>query len=161
MTQKARTLLKCTTRDKNVLTITATITFVIIIASVPVVLHFVTCNFKSFVSFILDYSCSYWKGRVPRQGWLYLSVNYMCFYSFLMGKEARLVIRWLDVVVWTMLLLSLVNSGTLCRLIPTFQKWSTYRGELLGSESAKIRSKNEAKGEWIYKDSQAMICHVC
>lgn len=44
------------------------------------------------------YSCSYWKGRVPRQGWLYLSVNYMCFYSFLMGKEARLVIRWLDVV---------------------------------------------------------------
>lgn len=44
------------------------------------------------------YSCSFWKGRVPRQGWLYLSVNYMCFYSFLMGKEARLVIRWLDVV---------------------------------------------------------------
>ena len=49
--------------------------------------------------FFSDYSCSFWKGRVPRQGWLYLSVNYMCFYSFLMGKEARLVIRWLDVVV--------------------------------------------------------------
>ncbi|XP_032223477.2 TBC1 domain family member 9 [Nematostella vectensis] len=43
------------------------------------------------------YSCSYWKGRVPRQGWLYLSVNHLCFYSFLMGKEARLVIRWTDV----------------------------------------------------------------
>lgn len=33
------------------------------------------------------YSCSYWKGRVPRQGWLYLAVNHLCFYSFLLGKE--------------------------------------------------------------------------
>uniref|UniRef100_UPI00398EBC47 TBC1 domain family member 9B isoform X2 n=1 Tax=Pristiophorus japonicus TaxID=55135 RepID=UPI00398EBC47 len=43
------------------------------------------------------YSCSYWKGRVPRQGWVYLSVNHLCFYSFLLGKEVRLVIRWVDV----------------------------------------------------------------
>jgi len=43
------------------------------------------------------YSCSYWKGKVPRQGWMYLSVNHLCFYSFLMGKEAKLVIRWSDV----------------------------------------------------------------
>lgn len=33
------------------------------------------------------YSCSYWKGRVPRQGWLYLSINHLCFYSFLLGRE--------------------------------------------------------------------------
>lgn len=33
------------------------------------------------------YSCSFWKGRVPRQGWLYLSINHLCFYSFLLGKE--------------------------------------------------------------------------
>ncbi|RDD38887.1 TBC1 domain family member 9 [Trichoplax sp. H2] len=44
------------------------------------------------------YSCSYWKGKVPRQGWLYLSINHLSFYSFLMGKEARVVIRWTDVV---------------------------------------------------------------
>lgn len=36
------------------------------------------------------YSCSYWKGRVPRQGWLYLSVNHLCFYSFLLGKEGEI-----------------------------------------------------------------------
>nr|XP_039264646.1 TBC1 domain family member 9-like [Styela clava] len=43
------------------------------------------------------YSCSYWKGKVPRQGWMYLSVNHLCFYSFLLGKEAKLIIRWVDV----------------------------------------------------------------
>ncbi|XP_051892444.1 LOW QUALITY PROTEIN: TBC1 domain family member 9 [Pristis pectinata] len=44
------------------------------------------------------YSCSYWKGRVPRQGWMYLSINHLCFYSFLLGKEAKLVIRWADII---------------------------------------------------------------
>ncbi|XP_062333172.1 TBC1 domain family member 9B isoform X1 [Osmerus eperlanus] len=43
------------------------------------------------------YSCSYWKGRVPRQGWAYLSVNHLCFYSFLLGKEVTLVVQWTDV----------------------------------------------------------------
>ncbi|XP_036279562.1 TBC1 domain family member 9 isoform X2 [Pipistrellus kuhlii] len=43
------------------------------------------------------YSCSYWKGKVPRQGWMYLSINHLCFYSFLMGREAKLVIRWVDI----------------------------------------------------------------
>ncbi|XP_075994456.1 TBC1 domain family member 9B [Genypterus blacodes] len=43
------------------------------------------------------YSCSYWKGRVPRQGWLYLSINHLCFYSFLLGKEVTLVVQWTDV----------------------------------------------------------------
>ncbi|XP_051506494.1 TBC1 domain family member 9B-like isoform X1 [Myxocyprinus asiaticus] len=43
------------------------------------------------------YPCSYWKGRVPRQGWIYLSINHLCFYSFLLGKEVSLVIQWTDV----------------------------------------------------------------
>uniref|UniRef100_A0A8C9WE25 TBC1 domain family member 9B n=1 Tax=Scleropages formosus TaxID=113540 RepID=A0A8C9WE25_SCLFO len=43
------------------------------------------------------YSCSYFKGRVPRQGWVYLSVNHLCFYSFLLGKEVTLVVQWTDV----------------------------------------------------------------
>ncbi|KAK1904133.1 TBC1 domain family member 9B [Dissostichus eleginoides] len=39
----------------------------------------------------------FWKGRVPRQGWLYLSVNHLCFYSFLLGKEVTLVVQWSEV----------------------------------------------------------------
>lgn len=35
------------------------------------------------------YSCSYWKGRVPCQGWLYLSTNFLSFYSFLLGSESK------------------------------------------------------------------------
>lgn len=40
------------------------------------------------------YSCSYWKGKVPRQGWVYLSINHLCFYSFLMGREGMFSVEW-------------------------------------------------------------------
>uniref|UniRef100_H2U7T1 TBC1 domain family member 8B n=1 Tax=Takifugu rubripes TaxID=31033 RepID=H2U7T1_TAKRU len=43
------------------------------------------------------YSCSYWKGKVPCQGWLYLSTNFLCFYSFLLGSEVKLIISWDEV----------------------------------------------------------------
>ncbi|KOB64627.1 putative ypt/rab gtpase activating protein, partial [Operophtera brumata] len=43
------------------------------------------------------YSCSYWKGKIPRQGWIYLSVHYMCFYSYIFGKKTAIKIRWADV----------------------------------------------------------------
>ncbi|KAJ0180398.1 hypothetical protein K1T71_003802 [Dendrolimus kikuchii] len=43
------------------------------------------------------YSCSYWKGKMPRQGWMYLSVHYMCFYSFIFGRKTAIKIRWADV----------------------------------------------------------------
>ncbi|XP_073405868.1 TBC1 domain family member 9 isoform X1 [Dendrobates tinctorius] len=62
------------------------------------------------------YSCSYWKGRVPRQGWMYLSINHLCFYSFLLGKEAKLVIRWVDIT-------QLEKTATL--LLPDVIKVST------------------------------------
>ncbi|NWR74722.1 TBC9B protein, partial [Centropus unirufus] len=67
------------------------------------------------------YSCSYWKGRVPRQGWLYLTVNHLCFYSFLLGKEVTLVIQWVDVT-------QLEKNATL--LFPECIKVSTRDGEL-------------------------------
>ncbi|KAL2095194.1 hypothetical protein ACEWY4_009913 [Coilia grayii] len=43
------------------------------------------------------YSCSYWRGRVPCQGWLYLSTNFLCFYSYLLGNEVKLVISWVEI----------------------------------------------------------------
>ncbi|XP_059514820.1 TBC1 domain family member 8 isoform X2 [Myotis daubentonii] len=43
------------------------------------------------------YSCCCWKGRVPRQGWLYLSAHHLCFYSCFLGKELKLVIPWVDI----------------------------------------------------------------
>uniref|UniRef100_A0A3P9A3X7 TBC1 domain family member 9 n=1 Tax=Esox lucius TaxID=8010 RepID=A0A3P9A3X7_ESOLU len=66
------------------------------------------------------YSCSYWKGKVPRQGWLYLSINHICFYSYLLGKEAKLVIRWADIT-------QLEKSATL--LLPDAVKVSTRAAE--------------------------------
>ncbi|XP_054160913.1 TBC1 domain family member 9-like [Oppia nitens] len=43
------------------------------------------------------YSCSYWNGKLPRQGWVYLSVNHLCFYSYLFGKELKIIIKWVDI----------------------------------------------------------------
>ncbi|XP_061923385.1 TBC1 domain family member 8 [Entelurus aequoreus] len=57
-------------------------------------LHFHLPSSEKLVTF---YSCSCWKGRVPRQGFLYLSINHMAFYSFLLGKEVKFVIPWAEV----------------------------------------------------------------
>ncbi|XP_028316318.1 TBC1 domain family member 9B-like [Gouania willdenowi] len=43
------------------------------------------------------YSCSLWRGRVPRQGWIYLSVNHLCFQSLPLGREVSLVVPWAEV----------------------------------------------------------------
>ncbi|CAF3962425.1 unnamed protein product, partial [Rotaria sp. Silwood2] len=46
-----------------------------------------------------DYSCSYWHGCVRRQGYLYLSVNYLYFHSDLFGKEITILIKFADIIV--------------------------------------------------------------
>lgn len=43
------------------------------------------------------FSFSYWKSRLPRQGWLYLSVNHMCFYAYILARETKLTVRWTDI----------------------------------------------------------------
>lgn len=43
------------------------------------------------------YSCSWWKGRLPSQGWMYLSINYLTFYSYVLGRESKLLLRWTDI----------------------------------------------------------------
>uniref|UniRef100_A0A8C5ACA1 TBC1 domain family member 8 n=1 Tax=Gadus morhua TaxID=8049 RepID=A0A8C5ACA1_GADMO len=46
---------------------------------------------------VAQFPCCCWKGRVPRQGVLYLSTNHMAFYSFLLGKEGLFVVPWAEV----------------------------------------------------------------
>ena len=43
------------------------------------------------------YPCALVSKMIPWQGWLYLSKNHCCFYSFLVGKEKKMIIRWTDV----------------------------------------------------------------
>ncbi|XP_023332469.1 TBC1 domain family member 9 [Eurytemora carolleeae] len=43
------------------------------------------------------YSCTLWQGRIPLQGWLYLTVNNLAFYSFILGSETKILFRWTDV----------------------------------------------------------------
>ncbi|XP_062934180.1 TBC1 domain family member 8 isoform X2 [Cynocephalus volans] len=54
-------------------------------------------NFPEAEKLVTYYSCCCWKGRVPRQGWLYLSINHLSFYSFFLGKELKLVVPWVDI----------------------------------------------------------------
>eukprot|EP00047_Mylnosiga_fluctuans_P010166 m.14890 g.14890 ORF g.14890 m.14890 type:complete len:1101 (-) comp2984_c0_seq1:172-3474(-) len=44
------------------------------------------------------YSCTYVSDAMPKQGWLYVTLNHLCYYSYIMGKEHRIVLPWTDVV---------------------------------------------------------------
>ncbi|CAL9689744.1 unnamed protein product [Knipowitschia caucasica] len=57
--------------------------------------HFSLPSSEKLVTY---FSCCCWKGRVPRQGFLFLSTNHVSFYSFLLGKEVKFVIPWAEVV---------------------------------------------------------------
>ena len=43
------------------------------------------------------YSCTCWNGRLPAQGWIYLTVHHLAFYSFLLGVETKVLLRWTDI----------------------------------------------------------------
>ncbi|KAI6214036.1 hypothetical protein M3Y94_00221400 [Aphelenchoides besseyi] len=43
------------------------------------------------------YSATYWLGRTPIQGKLYLSVNYLGFYSFIVANETKVLIKFYDI----------------------------------------------------------------
>ncbi|XP_037933596.1 TBC1 domain family member 9 [Teleopsis dalmanni] len=41
------------------------------------------------------YSCTY-VNKIPRQGHLYISLNHICFYSYMLGQETKRVIRFAE-----------------------------------------------------------------
>ena len=36
--------------------------------------------------------------KVPRQGYIYLSLNYICFYSYILGMEIKLRFRYSELI---------------------------------------------------------------
>lgn len=45
------------------------------------------------------YSATCWEGRKPIQGKLYFSVNFLCFYSFIVGQQTKIQVRWTEITV--------------------------------------------------------------
>ncbi len=45
------------------------------------------------------YSCRHMSGGgvLPAQGWMYLTVNHLAFYSYMLGKETKFLLRWTDI----------------------------------------------------------------
>ncbi|XP_065094119.1 TBC1 domain family member 9 [Ochlerotatus camptorhynchus] len=64
------------------------------------------------------YSCSYIK-RVPRQGQMYLSLNHLCFYSYIFGAESKLRFRYNE-------LTDIKKSGTMITIKTTQNKEYTF-----------------------------------
>ncbi|XP_040580155.1 TBC1 domain family member 9 [Lepeophtheirus salmonis] len=46
---------------------------------------------------VFYYSCAFWKGRFPYQGWMYLTVNNLAFHYYMWKKETKFLVRWTDV----------------------------------------------------------------
>ncbi|KAL1376620.1 hypothetical protein pipiens_016794 [Culex pipiens pipiens] len=67
---------------------------------------------------VSHYSCSYIK-KVPRQGQLYLSLNHLCFYSYLFGAESKLRFRYNE-------LTDIKKSGNMITIKTTQMKEYTF-----------------------------------
>ncbi|XP_054734320.1 TBC1 domain family member 9 [Anastrepha obliqua] len=42
------------------------------------------------------YACTYVKNKIPHQGNLYISLNHICFYSYILGSQTKRVIRFAE-----------------------------------------------------------------
>lgn len=54
---------------------------------------FLYITFDIILHYLLDYSCS----CNSRQGWMYISENYLGFYSYLIGFELKILIELKDI----------------------------------------------------------------
>ncbi|KAG0243797.1 hypothetical protein BGW41_001309 [Actinomortierella wolfii] len=55
-----------------------------------------TFNVPASERLVSYYSCSY-HGKMMNQGWMYISENYLCFYSFMLGIETKIFLELKDV----------------------------------------------------------------
>ncbi|KAG0165214.1 hypothetical protein DFQ30_008822 [Apophysomyces sp. BC1015] len=56
-----------------------------------------TFNVPATERLVNYYSCAYHTSRLTSQGWLYISENYLAFYSYLLGFETKILIELKDI----------------------------------------------------------------
>lgn len=76
------------------------------------------------------YTCSYWIKRIPYQGVLYLSVNYLAFYSKFLSKEIKISLKWHDIT-----LIERANSLIFSDTITITTKQQAYEFSLFAKTS--------------------------
>lgn len=96
-------------------------------------MRIVVSSMISSLSITTDYSCSCWGGRVPRQGLLYLSINYLCFHSTFLGKEISFVVKFSDIIV------SVADSSIVHRDDDRFQ--SVERVDIYITETIRVQTR--------------------
>ncbi|KAG1121474.1 hypothetical protein G6F42_012391 [Rhizopus arrhizus] len=82
------------------------------------------------------YSSAYHTNRFTSQGWLYISENYLAFYSFLLGYETKLLLELKD--------------------IQDIKKERSKRGVF--SDAIKISMKDKSEVRALMKEKYRMIC---
>lgn len=89
--------------------------------------------------FCLDYSCSNWRGRVPRPGLLYLSINYLCFFSNFLGKEILFVVKFSDIIVRYFVFRHVFILNSTFRLVGRIRQHLCYRYNSNSNAFSRIR----------------------
>jgi len=87
---------------------------------------------------------------MPRQGWMYLSITHLSFYSYLLGKETKILLRWTDVTA-----LDKINSF----LFPDSIRVSTRDSQVRNREKYYIRMLCFIHVSYIFNFS-ALLFHV-
>lgn len=76
------------------------------------------------------YTCSYWIKRIPYQGIMYLSVNYIAFHSKFLSKETKILLKWHDIT-----LIERTNSLIFTQSIILTTKSQTYEFSMFAKPS--------------------------
>lgn len=76
------------------------------------------------------YTCSLWIKRMPYQGVMYLSVNYLSFYSKFLSRETKILLKWHDIT-----LIERSNSLIFTDTIVLTTKQQTYEFSMFAKAS--------------------------